>query len=255
MSVTTTTIEMTDKAPVKEVVPSAATSNDDETIMIRSGVTAAVLGFLLGGPLLSALLGFTTAYASQKKNDDRAGHYARSLGDFGVSVKDRALALDAKYRIAERSSEAAERAWDRAKEHDTRYNLLEKTRDATLRTWVLLVKYVQEHHLLERGVELSGRGYEFVANRVGGAGESGENSSRNTTVATEKATDAKSTSLPLGLITTLLSGWALLVKYVSEHRLLERGIDAAGRGHEYASEIIRAEKRKKNDNQNDKKED
>eukprot|EP00567_Pseudictyota_dubia_P000891 CAMPEP_0197465658 /NCGR_PEP_ID=MMETSP1175-20131217/64650_1 /TAXON_ID=1003142 /ORGANISM="Triceratium dubium, Strain CCMP147" /LENGTH=181 /DNA_ID=CAMNT_0043001677 /DNA_START=143 /DNA_END=688 /DNA_ORIENTATION=+ len=151
------------------------TSSADETKM-RSGVTGAIIGFLFGGPLLSAVLGFFAAYASQK--NDKVGGYARSLGDFGVMVKDKALALDEKYHIAERSTKAAERAWDKAKEYDAKYNLLDKTRDMALNVWVLLLKYIREHRLMERGIEVTGRGYEYVAKRIGADESKNESQSK-----------------------------------------------------------------------------
>merc|ERR1712070_484621 len=96
-------------------VTTTSTTPPDET-MVRSGVTGAVIGFLFGGPLLSALLGFAAAYASQK--DGSQGECARSLGDFGVSVRDKALELDEKHQIAERSTQAASDAWAKAKQYD-----------------------------------------------------------------------------------------------------------------------------------------
>uniref|UniRef100_A0A7R9ZAN4 Uncharacterized protein n=1 Tax=Pseudictyota dubia TaxID=2749911 RepID=A0A7R9ZAN4_9STRA len=216
------------------------TTSDDEKTMIRSGVTAAVLGILLGGPLLSAFLGFTAAYASQKEND-RAGRYARSLGDFGVSAKERAFALDAKCHISRRCAEATERAWCRAKEYDTRYDVLEKLRNVASRVCALLVKYVLDHRLLERGVEVAGRGYEYVANRIGGDGNA-KNSTMNTSAATEKVSVVTVTSLPISLLPTVISMWVLFwVNYVRECRLLERGVEAAGQGYQYVASRIRAD--------------
>mmetsp|Transcript_44922 Transcript_44922/g.83219 ORF Transcript_44922/g.83219 Transcript_44922/m.83219 type:complete len:256 (-) Transcript_44922:286-1053(-) len=249
--ITSTDITETPDKAVKEVVPSGTTSDNDTTI-IRSGVTAAVLGLLIGGPLLSAFLGFTAAYASQKEND-RAGRYARNLGNFGVSVMERALALDAKYRIAERCVEGSEWAWRRAKANDGRHDILEKTRDFTLRMWTLVVKYVREYRLLERGVEVAGRGYEYAVDRMGG--DKGENNESRTTAATTKKAAANTVSyLPLGLLTTLLSGWALLVKYVRDNRLLERGVEVAEGGYKYVTERIGGEESDKNESRK-KKED
>merc|ERR1712127_622608 len=88
-------------------------------------------------------------------------------GDFGVSVKDKAVALDEKHHFVEKSSKVANDALDRAKEYDGKYNVLDKTRDFAVSSWLLLVNYVREHSLLERGVEVTGKGYEYVANKIG----------------------------------------------------------------------------------------
>lgn len=155
-----------------EQVLKTTTSPADEK-MVRSGVTGAVIGFLFGGPLLSALLGFGAAYASQK--NDTVGGYARSLGDFGVSVKDKAFELDEKHQVVERTSKVAADAWDRAKEYDGKYNLLDLTKDFVISKWQWFVGYVKENRLLERGVEVTGRGYEYVAEKVGGGESEGLN--------------------------------------------------------------------------------
>jgi len=133
--------------------------------MLRSGVTGAVVGFFCGGPLLSALLGFLAAYASQKEGTP--GDYARSLGDFGISVRDKAAAIDEKHHIAERSTKVASEAWDKAKQYDGKYNAMDKARDTAVSVWVRFTTYVREKRLLERGVEVTGMGYEYVAYKVG----------------------------------------------------------------------------------------
>ena len=137
--------------------------------MVTSGVTGAVIGFLFGGPLLSAFLGFGAAYASQK--NDAVGRHARSLGDFGVSVRDKAIEIDEKHQVRERSSKVASDAWQSAKECDEKHNILETTKDTAVSTWQWLVAYIRENRLMERGVEVTGRGYEYAAERLGGGAE------------------------------------------------------------------------------------
>jgi len=60
--------------------------------MVASGTTGAVLGFLFGGPILSALLGFGAAYATKKNG--APGDAARALGDVGLTVREKAIEVD-----------------------------------------------------------------------------------------------------------------------------------------------------------------
>jgi len=136
--------------------------------MVASGMTGAVLGFLLGGPILSALCGFGAAYVSQK--DGAPGDAARAIGDIGISVKNKAAEVDKKHHIVERTSEAANGAWEGAKKYDQKYNVLEKSKRFTVDAWQSFVKFVRERRLLQRGVDGVGRGYEFVAGKVGSSG-------------------------------------------------------------------------------------
>ena len=157
---TVTSSKPEEKAGEEKVLPKV-----DQETMTRCGLTAAVIGFLCGGPLLSAMLGFLVAYASQKQ--DKAGDYARSLGKFGASVQAKAEALNEKHHILERYNKVAADAWEKAVQYDGNFNVLEKTRGALAYVWLLLAAYAQQHRLLERGVELAGKGYEYVAERIG----------------------------------------------------------------------------------------
>jgi hypothetical protein len=143
-------------------------SSDSERQMVNSGVTAAVFGFLfLGGPIGAVILGFSTAYASQKEG--AAGDVARSVGDIGVSIKEKAKQINEKHHLVERTSEAATKAWENAKQYDREHHVLDKILHVLQRGWQHFTQYVQEHRLLERGVESAGRAYEFIADRVSGS--------------------------------------------------------------------------------------
>jgi hypothetical protein len=147
--------------------PDTNESSDGERQMVASGVTAAVFGFFfLGGPIGAVILGFSTAYASQKEG--AAGDIARSVGDVGVSIKEKAKKINDKHHLIERSSQAATKAWQKAKEYDREHHILEKFVRLLNLSWQQFTYYVQEHRLLERGVESAGRAYEFIAERVSG---------------------------------------------------------------------------------------
>jgi hypothetical protein len=144
--------------------------------MIAAGTTAAVFGFLfLGGPIGAVVLGFSTAYASQKEG--AAGDIARSVGDIGLSIKEKAQQINRKHQLVDRSSVAATQAWESAKEYDRQHRILDKMLVALQQGWRHFVRFVQEHRLLERGVETAGRGYEYVAERVSGSGATSTSSS------------------------------------------------------------------------------
>lgn len=142
---------------------STETSPTDDK-MVASGTTGAVLGFLLGGPILSALLGFGAAYVSQK--DGAPGDAARTLGDVGISVRNKAVEVDEKHHIVERSSKVANGAWEGAKKYDQK-NILGKSKDFTVDVWQSFVDFIRERRILQRGVDGVGQGYEFVAEKVG----------------------------------------------------------------------------------------
>jgi hypothetical protein len=165
--------------------PSAPNTNEEQTDpvtnkMVASGTAGAVLGFLFGGPLVAALLGFGAAYATKK--DGAAGDAARALGDMAVSVKEKAIEVDQKHHVVDRSQRAAGEAWDSAKEYDQHHNVLEKTKDAVVAGWKSFTNFVRERRLLQRGVDGVGRGIEFVSEKVSGESlpAAGENETKST---------------------------------------------------------------------------
>jgi hypothetical protein len=143
-------------------------SSDAARHMVASGITAAVFGFLfLGGPIGAVILGFSTAYASQK--DGTAGYLARSVGIIGVAIKEKAKHINDKHHIIDQSSQLATKAWEHAKVYDRKHHIIDKFLQVLQRGWQYFTHFVQEHRIFERGVESAGRAYEFIAERVGGS--------------------------------------------------------------------------------------
>ena len=131
---------------------------------VASGVTGAVLGFLFGGPILSALLGFGAAYLSKK--DGAPGDAARALGDVGISVKEKAVEVDEKHHIVEKSTTVAANALDEAKKYDQKHHLIDSTKDFAVANWKSFTKFIHEHRILQKGVDGFGVGYEFVTEKI-----------------------------------------------------------------------------------------
>ena len=141
-------------------------SSDDskKDKMIASGVTGAVLGFFLGGPIGSALVGFTAAYVAQKSG--APGDAARALGEVGLQVRAKALEVDEKHKIVDTTTKTATEIWETAKKLDGETQVLEKSRGFVVDSWMSFVKFVKDRQLLEKGVDTAGKGYEFVADKV-----------------------------------------------------------------------------------------
>ena len=169
--------DVTPSAPPEQEVAeeSSEKENDNNNKAVASGTAGAVLGLLFGGPIGAALLGFGAAYAVRKEKGDTVGDAARALGDVAISTKNKAKELDEQHRIVERSQQAATTAWESAKVYDQKYNVLDQVREAIVISWAWFVDVVTEHKLLERGVEGVGRGYEYVADRVGNCGSDEKN--------------------------------------------------------------------------------
>jgi hypothetical protein len=142
------------------------TQSQRTDLKVASGAAGAVIGFLFGGPLLAALLGFGAAYATQKEG--ATGDAARALGDVAISTKEKALEVDKKHNVVNRSKDAAADAWGKAKKYDKQYNVLDKVKDCVGFGWKSFSDFIRDRRVLERGVDGVGRGYEYVAKKVSG---------------------------------------------------------------------------------------
>jgi hypothetical protein len=146
-----------DEEPI-DITKSVA--KEDKQLVKAAGVGAAVLGFVFGGPILSALLGFSAAYAVRKKNC--TGNAARSLGELFISVQEKTAEIEEKNHFIEKTTTSINDFCDDEKEKSVAF----KTRAFLGSTWLAASNYTKEKQLLERGVEETGKGLEFIAKTI-----------------------------------------------------------------------------------------
>ena len=144
------------------------TPNESENLehdrMVSAGVASGVLGLLLGGPFLGLLLGFGTAYAIDK--DGAAGDAARAVGDVALLAKHKAIEVDAKHNLVEKSKTVANDAWKGCKEVDRTHNVLEKIKGFVVFTWGKMLEINREHRVLERAVEGIGKAMAYLLTQI-----------------------------------------------------------------------------------------
>ena len=129
---------------------------DQKHLVGPAGVGGAVVGFLFGGPILSAFLGFGSAYAVRKENG--AGDAARALGEMTMSVQQKAAEIEDSHRYYGRSVEAINRQCEKSQK-----SCAFKTREFVRSSWRAVEDYTRKHQLVERGVEGTGKSVEYVA--------------------------------------------------------------------------------------------
>jgi hypothetical protein len=139
----------------------------DKARVVGAGTASAVLGLLLCGPIGAALLGFGAAYAAENK-EGVVGDAARAIGDVALQARDRAVEIDRKHRVVDKSKKAASEAWDRAKEADRKHRILERARDFAVCSWTATADFCRRHNLVERGVNGIGKGVCWVLEKLAG---------------------------------------------------------------------------------------
>jgi hypothetical protein len=144
--------------------PSTQSNHADDRIMVASGVAGMVVGSLLFGPILGAIAGFGTAYATKKEGP--AGDIARAMGDVALTTRDKAIELDNKHRLVEKSKDAVIAGWEKAKALDQEHQILIKIKDFIIFSWRETVEFSRRHRLLERGVQGVGKGFEWLFRKL-----------------------------------------------------------------------------------------
>merc|ERR1712224_447873 len=133
---------------------------EDKHLVQPAGFGAAVLGLIFGGPIVSALLGFSAAYAVRKKT--QTGNAARALGELTLSVQEKTAEIEEKNHFIEKATKSLNNFCNDEREKSIAF----KTRAFLISTWLSVSNYTKENQLLERGVEGTGKGIEFIAKSI-----------------------------------------------------------------------------------------
>lgn len=96
--------------PVKAKAPTDLAPVNEETISNAAGVSSAVFGFLVGGPLFAVVFGTVGVYVSKKDNE--VGEGFRGVGKAIVETYNYLTKLDNKYDVTGKASESFNKALD-----------------------------------------------------------------------------------------------------------------------------------------------
>jgi hypothetical protein len=126
----------------------------DESQVLGAGAAGAVVGFLMGGPLLCMVLGLGSLYCSQQEG--AAGDIARAMGDVALLTHSRFVELNEKHHLVDKGKEAASKAMTKLKEAEERHRRRRsckkkvKFRKFVAWCWKSLVDFENKHKLLGR---------------------------------------------------------------------------------------------------------
>lgn len=152
-----------------EPIPNIPTAEEEheerqQNRKIGAGVASGTFGFLLGGPFLGLLFGFGAAYATEQSG--AAGDISRSIGDLALTAKDKAIEIDNKHNVVEKTKIACGSVWTKAQEMDRQHRIVDKTKNFVVTVWMRTVDFVKRHRLIERGVEGIGKVVTWCATAI-----------------------------------------------------------------------------------------
>lgn len=120
-----------------------------------AGIASGVVGLLVGGPIVAAILGFGAAYAADQEG--ATGDAARAVGDLALQARDRAKEIGQKHDVASKTQAKAAEVWEKAQEADRRHRILERSKNVAVSSFCWTVDFVKRHRLIERGVNCVGK--------------------------------------------------------------------------------------------------
>jgi hypothetical protein len=143
-------------------------SDPQKARVAASALTAGcIIGCLIGGPVCAILGGFGSAYAANNK-EGAMGDCARSMGQVALATKSKALEMEEKHQITQKTKQDTANAWENAKEMERQHHVCEKTKDAIMHSTKTAVNFTVEHRLIERGASGLSRGLVYVGEKLSG---------------------------------------------------------------------------------------
>jgi hypothetical protein len=121
---------------------------EDERNM-AAGAAGAVIGLLIGGPVISVVLGFGSVYYT--KQEGATGDLARALGDVALVARDRFRKVDSEHHILEQGRAAAAATLHRVQDAHQRRSAGEQCIRFAVCCWRTTAEFVERHKLVERG--------------------------------------------------------------------------------------------------------
>eukprot|EP00538_Stauroneis_constricta_P002179 CAMPEP_0119558180 /NCGR_PEP_ID=MMETSP1352-20130426/10275_1 /TAXON_ID=265584 /ORGANISM="Stauroneis constricta, Strain CCMP1120" /LENGTH=267 /DNA_ID=CAMNT_0007605455 /DNA_START=82 /DNA_END=885 /DNA_ORIENTATION=+ len=126
-----------------------------------SGIAGAVVGMFVGGPIVSAIVGFGSAYAVRKQGT--GGDIARSLGEVALKAQEKAAEVEEKHKIVQT---AQLRFQELRRSDDHLKKLVVSATDTVQMGLHKAIDYGRRQKLLQQGMYQTGRAIDWVEGKV-----------------------------------------------------------------------------------------
>eukprot|EP00547_Thalassionema_nitzschioides_P007021 CAMPEP_0194206332 /NCGR_PEP_ID=MMETSP0156-20130528/5390_1 /TAXON_ID=33649 /ORGANISM="Thalassionema nitzschioides, Strain L26-B" /LENGTH=240 /DNA_ID=CAMNT_0038932825 /DNA_START=79 /DNA_END=801 /DNA_ORIENTATION=+ len=139
-------------------------NDDDDDREMACTIASIVLGSWYWGPMGGTVAGAGSAYALQTKG--LVGDMARAFGDVALLASHKAVEINAKHQLVQRSQASLYQAWESMKDYDRRFRIVEKTKLFLVKSWNETVDYARRQQLMEKGMEASAKGLEWLLDQL-----------------------------------------------------------------------------------------
>lgn len=131
--------------------------------MVGAGITACVFT-LMFSPIVAIAVGVGVAHGT--KSSGATGDICRTIGDIGLSIREKAIHLNKKHNLVEKTKEGAKNVTKKAKEAEEEHQLLERFKLVLADTWDNLIYFERKNNLLQRTKEKVGQALSFIGEKM-----------------------------------------------------------------------------------------
>ena len=135
------------------------------SVMLGAAAAGGCIGCLVGGPCLAFLCGAATAYGTTRTSST-AGDCARCLGHLALSCHAKALDVNSKYQIVDKTKDAAQVCWEKTKNINERHRILVRTQECIISGWEAVKDFNRTHRFTDRAFDSLGYAYSSMVERV-----------------------------------------------------------------------------------------
>eukprot|EP00546_Thalassionema_frauenfeldii_P011678 CAMPEP_0178926158 /NCGR_PEP_ID=MMETSP0786-20121207/18353_1 /TAXON_ID=186022 /ORGANISM="Thalassionema frauenfeldii, Strain CCMP 1798" /LENGTH=247 /DNA_ID=CAMNT_0020601201 /DNA_START=32 /DNA_END=775 /DNA_ORIENTATION=+ len=139
--------------------------DDEDDREMASTLVSIVLGSWWLGPLGGVLAGAGTAYVVQQP-DTLMGDICRAMGDVALLAGIKAMEINHKHQVVERSRQSLQRVWRYALDLNRRHLIVTKAKRMIIAGWKETLDYIQRHQLVEKSMETAEKGVEWLLTQI-----------------------------------------------------------------------------------------
>jgi hypothetical protein len=163
-------------------------STDDEfAIMMGACASGGCVGCLVGGPWLACIAGAGSAYGTTRQSP--TGDCTRSMGRMALSCRSKAIEVNEKHHVVEKTKMAAVTCWQKSKDVNERHRMMERTKGCLSSSYQGLKSANRKYRISDRTFEGIGLACTYVNDKVIGEASVSEVASINDEPATATAVE------------------------------------------------------------------
>jgi hypothetical protein len=187
-------VEISEPIDVQEMDRTTEPNDQEHSIMVGAAAAGGCIGCLVGGPVLACLAGVGSAYGTTKQSP--AGDCTRSMGRMALLCHDKAIEVNQKHHVIDKTKTAAIACWEKSKDMNERHKMAERTKGCLISSWEGIKKANQNYRIIDRTFEGIGYACTYVNDNILDSRANGEQQPEPTVVVGQTFSDEGESRFP-----------------------------------------------------------